>query len=322
MLQTNHITEPLNSQTGKEKILELTTGIQGSRVIDDMVVYVGFVDVSGNNKSVFAFRPSHRCFIANLICFLRCDFSGLEGLANLIGYDIVLLLSAGGVLILPFGKKEFFIDSLRIALIGTDKFAVIGFRCVLRVVCSISQTLSDRFTLIHMERNQSCCCHSHHILSKRKSHLSVTSLRLFSILRAQELSKTFTCGLSLNSQEHNTKQGEECCQTHDCEDCQRSPHCLNDTIDTAADEDQEQQPDNMRGNIGKQIAQDANAFHNQQHRECKYLQNHLHRNISFLSNYIVHPLAKTLNDVAGYIKPQPKLRLPARLPEITGLMLT
>ena len=33
MLQTNHITEPLNSQTGKEKILELTTGIQGSRVI-------------------------------------------------------------------------------------------------------------------------------------------------------------------------------------------------------------------------------------------------------------------------------------------------
>lgn len=76
-----------------------------------MVVYVGFVDVSGNDKSVFAFCPSHRCFIANLICFFRCDFTRLERLANLVGYNIVLLLSAGGVLILPFGKKKFFLGS-------------------------------------------------------------------------------------------------------------------------------------------------------------------------------------------------------------------
>ena len=143
MLQTNHITEPLNSQTGKEKILELTTGIQGSRVIDDMVVYVGFVDVSGNNKSVFAFRPSHRCFIANLICFLRCDFSGLKRLAYLIGYDIVLLLSAGGVLILPFGKKKFFIGSLRITLIRTDKFAIIGFLFIIVLLVNNSCRLKD-----------------------------------------------------------------------------------------------------------------------------------------------------------------------------------
>lgn len=174
MLQTNHIAESLNCQTGKEEILKLATGIQRGRVVDDMVVYVGFVDVSGNNKSVFAFRPSHRCFIAYLICFFRCNFSGFEGLANLVSYDIVLLLSAGGVLILPFGKKKFFIGSFRIALIGTDKFAVIGFRCILRVVCSVSQTLSDCLALVHMERNQPCCCHSHHILSKRKSHPQVT----------------------------------------------------------------------------------------------------------------------------------------------------
>lgn len=37
MLQTNHITEPLNSQPGKEEILELTAGIQRGGVIDDMV---------------------------------------------------------------------------------------------------------------------------------------------------------------------------------------------------------------------------------------------------------------------------------------------
>ena len=59
-------------------------------------------------------------------------------------------------------------------LIRTDKFTIIGFLCVLRVVCSVRQTLSDRLALVHMERNQPCCCHSHHILSKRKSHPQVT----------------------------------------------------------------------------------------------------------------------------------------------------
>ena len=175
MLQTNHITKPLNGQTGKEEILKLTTGIQRGRIIDDMVVYVGFVDVGGNDKSVFAFRPSHRRFIAYLICFFWCDLTGFERLANLIGDDVVLLLSASGVLILPFGKKKFFIGSLRITLIGTDKFAVIGFRCILRIIGSISQTLSDSLSFVYMERNQPCCCHSHHILSKRKSHPKVTS---------------------------------------------------------------------------------------------------------------------------------------------------
>ena len=135
---------------------------------------MNFICMCRYNKSMLSFCKSHCSFITNLIRFLRGYFTGFEGLANLVSYDIVLLLSAGGVLILPFGKKKFFIGSFRIALIGTDKFAVIGFRCILRVVCSVSQTLSDCLALVHMERNQPCCCHSHHILSKRKSHPQVT----------------------------------------------------------------------------------------------------------------------------------------------------
>ena len=91
-----------------------------------MIVYMGFVNVGCHNKSVFALRPAHRRFIANLICFFRCYFSGLKRLANLISDDIVLLLSARDVLILPFGKQKFLISSLGIALIRTDKFTVIG----------------------------------------------------------------------------------------------------------------------------------------------------------------------------------------------------
>lgn len=71
--------------------------------------------------------PSHRCFIADLVRFFRGDFSRLKGLAYLVCDDIVLLLSAGNMLILPFGKQKFLICCLWITLIGTDKFAIIGF---------------------------------------------------------------------------------------------------------------------------------------------------------------------------------------------------
>ena len=127
-----------------------------------------------NNKRMVSLRPAHCRFITYLICFFRRNFSGLKGLAYLIGDDVILLLSAGDVLILPFGKKKFFIGSLGITLIGADKFAVISFCSILRVISTVSQTLSDCFAFVHMERNQSCCCHSHHILSKKKSHPKVT----------------------------------------------------------------------------------------------------------------------------------------------------
>lgn len=78
-------------------------------------------------ESVFSLCPSHRCFIADLVRFFRGDFSRLKGLAYLVCDDIVLLLSAGNMLILPFGKQKFLICCLWITLIGTDKFAIIGF---------------------------------------------------------------------------------------------------------------------------------------------------------------------------------------------------
>ena len=173
MLRTHKVTQLLNRQPGKEEVVELPRAVNGCRIINDVIVYMSFVDMGCNNESMVALRPAHCRFVAHLICFFRRDFSGLEGLAYLISDDVILLLSAGNVLILPFGKKKFFIGSLGITLIGTDKFTVIGFCCILRVVSAVSQTLSDRLALVYMECNQSCCCHSHHILSKRKSHRSV-----------------------------------------------------------------------------------------------------------------------------------------------------
>ena len=114
---------------------------------------MGFVNVGCNYESMVAFRPTHCRFIAHLICFFRGDFSRLKGLAYLIGDDVILLLSAGDVLILPFRKKKFFIGSLGIRLIGADKLAVISFCGILRVVSAVSQTLSDCFPFVYMDWN-------------------------------------------------------------------------------------------------------------------------------------------------------------------------
>ena len=92
---------------------------------------IRLISMSRYNKSVIAFGKSHGGFIAYLIRFLRCDFSRLKGLAYLVCDDIVLLLPAGNMLVLPFGKQKFFIRCLWITLIGADKFAIIGFCGVL-----------------------------------------------------------------------------------------------------------------------------------------------------------------------------------------------
>ena len=77
-----------------------------------MVMDMGTIYVCSNNKSVLAFGKPHCQLMSNLIGFLRCDFTRLKGLTNLICNHITLLLSASNVLILPFGQKKFFIGSL------------------------------------------------------------------------------------------------------------------------------------------------------------------------------------------------------------------
>ena len=57
------------------------------------------VGMSGNDKSVFAFQKAGGLFVANLICFLCCDFAGSEGLPYLIGDDIAFLAAPGGLLV-------------------------------------------------------------------------------------------------------------------------------------------------------------------------------------------------------------------------------
>ncbi len=144
-----------------------------------MVVYVLTVNVGCYDKCMVALQEAHGQFSPYFIGFLWCNLTGLKGLANLIGNHIMLLLSAGDMLILSFSKQKFFVRSLWVTLIGTDKLAIIGLCLILRIVCTISKTLTNCFALVDVQSNQTCSCHSITILSKKRSHPQVTSLRFY-----------------------------------------------------------------------------------------------------------------------------------------------
>ena len=81
------------------------------------------------------------------------DFSGFEGLPNLICNHIMRLGSTGDMLILPFGKQKFFITGLCVTGIRADIFSIFRLCCILRIISTVSQTLRYRLSFIDMQRN-------------------------------------------------------------------------------------------------------------------------------------------------------------------------
>ena len=106
------------------------------------------INMGSYDKCVFSLGESHGCLIPNLVCFLRCDFSGLKGLPNLICNHIMCLGSSRDMLILPFGKQKFFITGLCITGIRTNVFSIFRLCCILRIISTVSQTLRYRLSLL------------------------------------------------------------------------------------------------------------------------------------------------------------------------------
>ena len=88
------------------EISEFLFAIKRDCVPIDVIVYMGFIGMSANKESVFSFEKARSKIIADLICFLRCNFTGFERLANLVNKHIVLFLFACKMLILPFLNQD------------------------------------------------------------------------------------------------------------------------------------------------------------------------------------------------------------------------
>ena len=143
-----------------------------------MIVNVGFVNVRTNNESVISLGEPLGKFITDSIRFLRCDFTGLEGLPKLICDDIILLIPSCVLSVFFLGKRKFRGDESRIAGIRRNETAVIGLLWIFGVIGSVRQALCQRFAFVQMQRNDSCCCHINLRIKRKKCGVVSPALRI------------------------------------------------------------------------------------------------------------------------------------------------
>ena len=164
MFQTNQVAQPLYCKGGKPEIFELPGPIQGSGIINNVVVDVRPVGVGGNDKSVLALQKPLSELIADAVGFLRRDLHRLEGLPHLISDNITFLAAPGGLLVQPFRQQKFFVHGQRAALIAADQLSLVRFVRILDIAGVAVQTSSDRLAFVLPHGDQPCCCQCHHPL--------------------------------------------------------------------------------------------------------------------------------------------------------------
>ena len=159
MLKTDQITDSLQRNTRQPEVIEFASGIQRCGIKNDVVMNMRPVRVRCDDECVLALGETKCKFPPQCIRVFRRDLAGFERLADLIGNHIMPGFAACDLLILPFGQKEFLIDSHRITHIAGDQFAFFCFLRITRIICPVTKTLRNCFSLIHMQWDQSCRCH-------------------------------------------------------------------------------------------------------------------------------------------------------------------
>ncbi len=130
--------------------------------VDMVLVHMGTDD-----ESVFALGQRHSQIIADLVRQLRRDLTRLEGLPQVVGDHIILFsLPTGNGGVLPLGKKKLLVSDRRIALIGCDQIAAVGFLWILHIVRHPAQGFGHGPALATMQRHQSCCRYLQNLPSK------------------------------------------------------------------------------------------------------------------------------------------------------------
>ena len=117
------------------------------------------VRVCRNDESELPFGESKCQLPPQSVRFLRCDFTGLKGLTDLIGNHIPSLVTPCNLLILPFGQHELFIYGKGITLVAGNQLAFLGLVRILGIIRPVAETSRNGLSLIGMKGNESGGCH-------------------------------------------------------------------------------------------------------------------------------------------------------------------
>lgn len=113
----------------------------------------------GNEKGVSSFQKPLGKLIAHAVRLLRCDLSGLKGLAHLIGDHVVPLLPPCDGLVLALGVKKLRVGGFRVAFVGGDQLAALRLFWILGVVDAVSQAVSNCLAVTDVHGNDACGRH-------------------------------------------------------------------------------------------------------------------------------------------------------------------
>lgn len=158
VLGADQITELPDGKGRVEKVAELPLAVQRGRAENNVIMDVRLVGMRTYDEWVAPFQEAIGQLITDLICFLRRDFAGLEGLPDLIGDHIVLLLPAGEDLIFSFCQKKLVFHRARITCIGRNQLLLICLFRIHSISGTVMQALCQCLPFVQVHRDDSCGC--------------------------------------------------------------------------------------------------------------------------------------------------------------------
>ena len=266
MLQTNQVAQPLHCQTGKEKIPEFSCAVQSGRVIDNVIVNVFPIGMRCNDKSVFAFQKPGGQLITDAVCFFSRNFTGSEGLPDLIGNHIAFLAAPGGLLVQLFREHELLIHSKRAALIAADKLALFSLGRILCIVGAVFQADGNRFSFVLMQCNQTSSGQSRSPLQRKSRPKAAEDSKSNQVPKptAEFLNALHHCSCA-DKKDKAEKFGNQ-------QNQKLIPSLTVDGVDAAAKDIQHQRRDNIAGQSKQPLCHQSQKSHEQRDRGKHHLE--------------------------------------------------
>ena len=169
VLNADGVVQAPDSLCAAPKVAELPVALHIDRRPDDVIMDMRFVDMGTDDKSVFSLGKPFGKFHPQPVGLLRCDLTGFERLADMVGNHIVLPAHPpGGGNVLPFCQHKLSVSYPAVTRIAGNQPPVVCFLRIAHIVDDVADGLKLGAALANVQRHNACGCHIGDLLSKKK----------------------------------------------------------------------------------------------------------------------------------------------------------